>query len=383
MTQTIFLLDAKQRLVPLKEARYKSEDLLQELIEKHPKLLAGDQYGSKEPRKWFLVQREMGVADAEDAGHRWSVDHLFVDQDSTPTLIEVKRSTDTRIRREVVGQLLEYAANGTKYWPIDRIKERFEERCEAEGKNADQELAGFLGPDGDVEAFWGKVGDNLKLGRLRLLFVADVIPRELQQIVEFMNEQMTQTEMLAVEIKQFTGKRKEATLVPRVIGLTPAAEAVKTGKSEPPRSVPWDPRSFLAKLESENRDGDLPIAQAIIDWAIENGLRWNGGRGPSKASIWPVLEDGIQPISLYEGTGRCVLHIQFYCMGPRFEEVEARRPIAEAFNRILGVDLDPERPYPGIRFELLESEEARVGMFEALDLMLTALRAEETDEAQQ
>lgn len=37
------------------------------------------------------------------------MDHLFVDQDAIPTLVEVKRSSDTRIRREVVGQLLEYS----------------------------------------------------------------------------------------------------------------------------------------------------------------------------------------------------------------------------------------------------------------------------------
>ena len=47
-------------------------------------------------------------------GGRWLVDRLFLDQDGVPTLVEVKRSSDTRIRREVVGQLLEYAANATK-----------------------------------------------------------------------------------------------------------------------------------------------------------------------------------------------------------------------------------------------------------------------------
>jgi hypothetical protein len=33
------------------------------------------------------------------------------DQNAVPTLVEVKRSSDTRIRREVVGQMLDYAAN--------------------------------------------------------------------------------------------------------------------------------------------------------------------------------------------------------------------------------------------------------------------------------
>jgi len=40
-----------------------------------------------------------------------------LDQDAIPTIVEVKRSTDTRIRREVVGQMLGYAANAVVYCP--------------------------------------------------------------------------------------------------------------------------------------------------------------------------------------------------------------------------------------------------------------------------
>jgi hypothetical protein len=58
-----------------------------------------------------LIERESAVPDTEGGPGRWSVDHLFLDQDSVPTLVEVKRSSDTRIRREVVGQLIDYAAN--------------------------------------------------------------------------------------------------------------------------------------------------------------------------------------------------------------------------------------------------------------------------------
>ena len=53
------------------------------------------------------------------------MDHLFLDQDSIPTIVEVKRSTDTRIRREVVGQLLDYAANAVVYWPVERLQAQF------------------------------------------------------------------------------------------------------------------------------------------------------------------------------------------------------------------------------------------------------------------
>ena len=111
MKDSIYLIDGESELVELSATSYESEDLLQSLIAKHPHVLAGEQIDPESPRRWVLVTREMGVPDEVDGGNRWSLDHLFLDQDAIPTLVEVKRSTDTRIRREVVGQMLDYAAN--------------------------------------------------------------------------------------------------------------------------------------------------------------------------------------------------------------------------------------------------------------------------------
>ena len=61
-----------------------------------------------------------------DGVERWSVDHLLLDQDAIPTLVEVKRSSDSRIRREVVGQMLDYAANAVTYWNIDAASYRLQ-----------------------------------------------------------------------------------------------------------------------------------------------------------------------------------------------------------------------------------------------------------------
>jgi hypothetical protein len=68
------------------------------------RLRGGGRSWPRDPRKWVLLDREAGLPDDEDAAGRWSVDHVFVDQDAIPTLVEVKRSSDTRIRREVVVQ---------------------------------------------------------------------------------------------------------------------------------------------------------------------------------------------------------------------------------------------------------------------------------------
>ncbi len=143
---------------------------------------------------------------------------MFLDQDAIPTIVEVKRSTDTRIRREVVGQMLDYAANAVVYWPVETLRDRFKEGHEA----TEQDLMNLLyGLDADPEEFWQKVKTNLQADRVRLIFVADEIPAELRRVVEFLNQQMDPAEVLAVEIKQYVGQDSDfETLVPRVIGQT-------------------------------------------------------------------------------------------------------------------------------------------------------------------
>ena len=227
MSEKIYLIDETESLHDMSEQPYENEDRLQALLEDYPDLLAGEQINQKAPRRWLLISREMGVPSEDEGGDRWSLDHLFVDQDGVPTLVEVKRSSDNRIRRQVVGQMLDYAANAVVYWPIEKIQAEFERQCESNGADAETELTDFLESAGEdtvlsPETFWSTVKTNLQAGKIRMVFVADKIPQELQRIVEFLNEQTDPAEVLAVELKQFVGGGVR-TLVPRVLGLTAAA----------------------------------------------------------------------------------------------------------------------------------------------------------------
>ena len=135
------------------------------------------------PRRWLLVKREQGVPDKEDSASRWSVDHVFVDQDAVPTLVEVKRSTDTRIRREVVGQMLDYAANGVRYWPPSELRAAFEETQAALGVDPAVQIQELCRDSAlTLDEFFDRVEDNLRAGRIRMVFVADVIPDELNGV---------------------------------------------------------------------------------------------------------------------------------------------------------------------------------------------------------
>jgi hypothetical protein len=98
----IFLRQGDE-LLEMAEQPYEIENRQQELLARHPNLLAGDQIDPDSPRRWLLAAREVGLASDEAEAGRWSVDDLFLDQDGVPTIVEVKRGTDTRIRREVSG----------------------------------------------------------------------------------------------------------------------------------------------------------------------------------------------------------------------------------------------------------------------------------------
>ena len=112
--------------------------------------------------------------------------------------------------------MLDYAANAVAYWPAEEIRRGFFARCEAQGLDPVDELSALLKDEDDVDAFWNKVKTNLHARRIRMLFVADVIPPELRRIVEFLNEQMDPAEVLALEIRRY-GKGELRTLVPRII----------------------------------------------------------------------------------------------------------------------------------------------------------------------
>lgn len=257
--------------------------MLQALIAKFPSLLAGDQYSGDIPRRWLLVGREAALPDDEDAGGRWSVDHLFLDPEAVPTLVEVKRSSDTRIRREVVGQMLDYAANGVVYWPLEQLRELFARRCERDGQDPDLVISEVAGEEADVEDFWVRVGENLRAGRVRMVFVSDEIPRELRRVVEFLNGQMNPAEVIAIEVKQYLGADGTKTLVPRVIGQSAEVEARK-GRRSTSRGEPLDREALVAVIRKRSEDA-ADAADAVLDWA-EREPRLDIRYTPNSAGLW-------------------------------------------------------------------------------------------------
>lgn len=331
-----FLIQGDGTLVEMSEREYDTEDLLQKLLADYPNLLAGNQIAPQDPRRWLLLSREKAIPGEEDGAGRWSLDHLFVDQDGTPTLVEVKRASDTRTRREVVAQMLDYAANAVVYWRPGELADDFGAQCEARGESPDDVLAQFLQDGADPGDFWERVETNLRAGRIRVLFVADQIPAELQRVVEFLNEQMDPAEVLAVEIRQYVGGGQKA-LFPRVMGQT--AEAGQRKQSGPRRERQWDEESFIADLKERKGIGAVAVAQRVIAWARGRGVEVRWGRGKADGSCVLLVEAaGRRHHSIILWTyGR--VEVLFGWMKRPFDEDARREEFRRRLNLITGVAL--------------------------------------------
>ena len=252
MSESLFLVGSDNVLKPMRPTAFETEDVFQDLLARSPDLLTDSDFGEGSPRRWMLVSRETSVPDAEDGAGRWSLDHLFLDQDGVPTLVEVKRATDTRVRREVVAQMLDYAANAARWWRADELARTFAESSAKQGVDPSVRIGRLLGTETpDAESFWRSVQANLGSGRIRMVFVADRIPSELERIVEFLNEQMNPATVLALELRPFASG-PERILAPRLIGLTSRASTQNSVAS--PRAPAASVQGWFADVLSSDME---------------------------------------------------------------------------------------------------------------------------------
>ena len=269
MAERIYIRGEGGKLEPLEEERFSTEDELQQLLAEHPELLDGEQMRPGDPRRWILITREKGIAETSGSSPRWALDHLIVDQDAVPTLAEVKRGSNPELRRTIVGQLLEYASHAAETWTAEELRRTFETSAAAQKLEPDDILDTLLQSHGepDADGFWQRVATNLAAKRLRLLFVADEIPDPLQRVVEFLNAQMPNIEVLAVEIKQFRSKVTQ-TFVPRVLGRTAKA-------SDHDRGQRLNRETFLAQFTAKEVRN---AAERLLDVATQHGAGFGWGQ---------------------------------------------------------------------------------------------------------
>lgn len=201
MDGKIYKIKDDDELVAIPEEDHKSEYDFQTLITKYPDIIPGDQIDRENHRRWLLVGREID-----------NIDIFFLDQDGIPTIVEVKKSINNEIYRELAAQMLDYGSNLVFSQTVETIISHVE-------TNSPISLKDFLDNEISEDEFWEKVKNNLKEEKMRLIVAADDIPKDLLRIIEFLNNKTESIEVLAVEIKQYTDDETGTkTIVPRLLG---------------------------------------------------------------------------------------------------------------------------------------------------------------------
>jgi hypothetical protein len=297
----------------------KDEDKeLQSILKNNFNLLPGDQIDPEVPCKWMLVRREMPVPDPVTGIDRWNIDFFFVDQNATPTFVECKRYLDTRSRREVVGQVLEYAANGRHYWSAADMRTHADATAREEYnttvEDAFRSLQSVIADS--TEAFFKEVERRLKTGEVRIVFFLEQAPVELKRLVEFLNTQMSSVEVLIVEARQYEGNGIRV-VVPMVFGFTEQIRDIKraiaTERDGKAVAVDWE--SFKASVEQKDL-GEQSIAaiQKLYNKckSLQADISW--GRGTITGSFspkWPTISSKVAPFSVYTN-GKLELHFSSF-----------------------------------------------------------------------
>ncbi len=207
----------------------------------------------------------------------------MVDQNGVPVLVEVKRSSDTRIRREVIAQMLDYASRISL---LDTAMLR----------------SSFIAHNPDVEdyyqsdGFWDLVSDNLKNEQIKLVFVADRIPDSLRILIEFMDRSMKSIEVYGVEVRQY--KTAEETLLATNTIANPLVEMGKSRAASGPR-IDWDYNSFVEHLERNGLSNCVEPFEQLIRYANDIRHPFQFGHGPKYPTAHIVVGKNVLGISSY------------------------------------------------------------------------------------
>ena len=376
MTSPIFMLQKDGEITSMTEKQFDKESDLQDILAQHPELLLSD-YRGVDNFNLLLVQKEATVQGDSLGTNTFYLDHLFLDPKGIPTLVEVKRSTDTRIRREVVGQMLDYAANALLYWPVEKIQLMFNSTWEKLGKMPEDVLTEFLGDDVDTAAFWKEVNKNLQTGNIRLIFAADSIPESLKNIVQFLNSQMKFTEVLAVDIRTYKSGDLQV-IVPKVFGQSMQADL---GKNTLPRHQVTEDE-FFSMLEKKTPPEGVAVAKKLLAWAAHTNMEvwrgWTVSESSYTSMIPQILHNGkkFQFFSIWS-YGKIDIQFGYIKNYPPFLSDDKRLVFLNKINSIqgLGISSDKITKFPSFPLVLLKDEQSFNQFIKALEWFESEIRA--------
>lgn len=322
---------------------YIDEAHLQGLLAAHPTLIPGVGPNARVCREF-----RSGIGPA---------DLVVVDLDSGITLVECKLASNPQIRREIIGQVLDYAS---QLWrmSVDEFDSRWAVRT--------QESL-FVDPD-NASDLRELVEAGLATGQFRLVLAVDVINQDLRRIVEYLNLITSPSVAVIAVVYSRTQDDDVEILIPQTYGDQIAeVKATQQGRARPS----WAVSDFSDWVAEHDPEGSAALG-VLLNEMDAAGFQISGGRAGT-----PSLNASIDVAGVGRKWPFCFYtYARGACLEVRFEDFKNTPEVAEAFLSAmllahvpdLNADLVRERKYakrPNVLLRALTPEVAH-------DLVATA-----------
>ena len=257
------------------------------------------------------------------------------------------------------------------YWDHEKLKTYAEKTASLSGESLADALAKLQQEEQlDSELFFQKVEENLKEGKIRIVFFMEEAPVELKSIVEFLNNQLDRTELLIVEARQFK-KDSLRIVAPSLFGYTEQARQMKKVSSieivEKRRS--WNRHSVLDHITKTAPKELLAPLQTLLAFIDSNRhlLRDDYGTGQNPSII--IRNDNGDSILYIYTSGTIQLPLSQLAKSYDFVSVKS---IVEKFSDRLSWkgNIEPTK-YPSLakKLQVLNTEEQKALQQFLLDLV--------------
>lgn len=278
-----------------------SENWIQDLIHNNPDILPISEIDTG-----FTPAIPIGREVSTVAG---SIDNLFISTEGYLTIVETKLWRNPQARREVVGQILDYAKELNK-WTFTDLDNAVKKYNQLYNSNSDGLLATVRKhtelDEGDERFFIDNVSKNLKRGRFLLLIVGDGIRESVEDMVEYLTQtpqlyftlalvelqvfKLTQTDNSLIVIPQLVTRTREITRAIVKIEGNYAADlkvnietdlGTETTKEQTQahKRLTITAQDFFEQLEQNTDKEIVDFTKQIIKDSEDLGLyiEWNSG----------------------------------------------------------------------------------------------------------
>ncbi len=278
------------KLSTMNERRLEKEDVLHNHLEKFPEIIA-EALDTDNPRKFIVLNREAGVVG-------FSMDLLLLDQNYILTVVEAKRAESTDLRRKIIGQGIEYAANLVIVWKTKKILEQAKDYWNGKGKKLLDEINTTFEPEEPIE------DDNILLQKvqegldnLQIIFAADgPFPNELKTAIEFLNKNFKTIKVYGLEVRYFGEEKGQHIITPLIVGRTTEAEIGKSTTKQ------WTEEMFLSELKKICGDDTdkIRVAEDLLNFSKDEGSKNPFEKGPSVSGNFNFyVKEGTKDYALF------------------------------------------------------------------------------------